>query len=209
MNNKMILTFLLCWLGYFAFAQESKMSNAEIEKFKAQLAQVDKINTLEAEFTQHKKVGYVKDEAISTGKFYVDNPNRLAWHYDAPMDYSMVFKDKKIFINNKGKKRNMDLSRNKQFERISQAIQANMNTGDYKNSEMTPSYFQNATHYILKLDPVGRNAKRALQQLVLYFDKKNYKMNEFLLVEGDNAYTRFVLRNQKINQGLSDTVFAH
>ncbi len=187
--------------------QEMKMSNEDIASFKKSLAKREKMNTLSADFTQYKKIGYVKKDMVSSGRFYIKSPDRLAWIYTAPLKYSMVFKDKKIYINDRGKKKSMDLSRSKQFEKISQAIHANVGGGTYQGNEFSPSYYQSSSYYILKLEPIGKELKKAMKQIVLYYDKVNYQIAELQLIEPSDGYTRFVLRNQKLNVALDDAVF--
>jgi len=207
MNIRIGLIICCLFLGWNVQAQESKMSESEVTKFKAAMAKAEKISTLSADFTQYKKVGYVKNELKSSGRFYIKNPDRLAWVYTSPLQYSMIFKDKKIYINDRGKKKSMDLSRNKQFEKISQAIHTNISGGSYQDSGFTPSYYKSPTHYLLKLSPVGKDVGKTMKQIILHFDKANYQVSEIELLEASGGYTRFVMTNQKLNAPLDDAVF--
>lgn len=207
MNIKIIIAFLLTITVTTISAQEIKLTNAEVAKFKSGLSKSGRLKTVEADFVQYKKVGQVKKEMTSSGKFYVKNPDKLAWKYSAPMKYSMIFKDKKVYIDNKGKKQSMDLSRNKQFEKISEAIQSSTASAGYSSKEFTSTYYQEGSAYILKLDPLTKDLKKAMKQIVLYFDKSNYQLEELKLIESNKGYTRFVLSNQKVNTNLSDSVF--
>lgn len=188
-------------------AQEQPMSTKETTAFQQVMSKATQIKTLTADFTQYKKVSYVKNELVSSGKFYIKNPDRIAWYYSSPATYTMIFKDKKISIEEKGKKKTMDMSRSKQFEKISQAIQSNMNGGTYNGNEFTPSYFQTNKHYILKLDPVAKDVKKAMKQLVLYFDKSSNQVSELKLIDNSKGFTRYVFSNQKVNGTLADSVF--
>lgn len=189
------------------FAQEQKMSASDIANLQSVMRKSVQLKTLTADFTQYKKVSYVKNELVSSGKFYVKNPDRLAWIYRNPVSSAMVFKDKKITIEEKGSKKTMDISRSKQFEKISQAIQSNMNGEIYQGTEFLLSYFQTNKQYILKLDPLAKDVKKAMKQLVLYFDKSSYQVSEVKLLDNSNGFTRFVFSNHKLNEAIADAVF--
>ncbi|MFD2553863.1 LolA family protein [Sphingobacterium tabacisoli] len=207
MKNKFLLSFLLAFCVTVGTAQEQKMSTTEISTFQSVMGKASQVKTLTADFVQYKKVGYVKNELVSSGKFYVKNPDKLAWFYNSPTAYTMVFNNKKMMIEEKGKKKTMDIGRSKQFEKISQAIQSNMNGGTYQGTEFSPSYFQTNKLYILKLNPIAKEVKKAMKQLVVSFDKTTYQVVEVMLLDNSNGSTRFVFTNQKINAALADSVF--
>lgn len=202
-----LFSFLFFCFLLTGLAQEQKMSSAEVTSFQKTMANVTQVKTLTADFTQYKKVSYVKNELVSSGKFYVKNPDKLAWFYSRPTAYTMVFNNKKMTIEEKGKKKTMDLGRNRQFEKISQAIQVNMNGTVYQDSEFSPSYFYTTKYYIMKLDPVSKELKKSIKQLVLYFDKSTNQVSEVKLMDNSNGSTRFVFTNQKVNTTLADSLF--
>lgn len=203
----LLFSFLFfCFLST-GFAQERKMSPAEVASFQKLMAHATQVKTLTADFTQYKKLGYVKKELVSSGKFYVKNPDKLAWFYKNPTPYTLIFKDKKMFLEEKGKKKTMDLSRNEQFEKISRAIQLNMGGSAYKDSEFAPSYYQTSKHYILKLDPTTKDVKKSIKQLLLFFDKSNQLISEITLIDNANGVTRYVFTNQKVNGAVADALF--
>jgi len=207
MKNNFLLSFLLAFCVTFGTAQEQKMSTTEISTFQSVMGKASQVKTLTADFVQYKKVGYVKNELVSSGKFYVKNPDKLAWFYNSPTAYTMVFNNKKMMIEEKGKKKTMDIGRSKQFEKISQAIQSSMNGGPCQGTEFSPSYFQTNKLYILKLNPIAKEVKKAMKQLVVSFDKTTYQVVEVMLLDNSNGSTRFVFTNQKINAALADSVF--
>lgn len=207
MKINFLLSFFWIICVSLSIAQEQKMSATEISTFQDLMRKSTQIKTLTADFVQYKKVGYVKNELVSSGKFYVKNPDKLAWFYSSPSAYTMIFKDKKMIIEEKGKKKTMDLGRSKQFEKISQAIQANMNGSTYQGTEFSPSYFQNNKQYILKLDPIAKDVRKAMKQLIVSFDKSTYQVSEVTLLDNSNGSTRFVFTNQKINTALADSIF--
>lgn len=203
----LIPLFLFSFSLFFAQAQEQKMSTSEINTFKKVLANNKNIKTITADFSQYKKVGYVKTEMASSGKFYIQHPNKMAWIYTQPISSSMIFNNNKLILTEKGKTKKMDLGRSKQFQKISEAIQANVNGGVYEGTDFTPSYFHTAKSYILKLDPISKETKKAMKQLIVTFDKGSSQIAELKIIDPSNGYTRFVMTNHKLNSPLDAKIF--
>lgn len=207
MNLKLIVVYILTVISTVAFAQENKMTASEIAVLKKNIASHAVVKSLTADFTQHKKVGYVKEEIISSGKFYLKHPNKLAWYYTSPTAYKMIFNDRKILIEDKGKTKVLDLGRSKQFEKISQAIQFNLGEGSFDSADFKATYYQTPTAYLVKLDPLGKDVKKGFKQLVLTLDKATYRIVEINIIEPSGGYAKFKLENHKVNTTIDDKLF--
>jgi outer membrane lipoprotein-sorting protein len=48
------------------------------------------IKTVQAKFTQEKKLSLFEQTITIDGRLYLENPGRLAWHVDRPVRYAMV-----------------------------------------------------------------------------------------------------------------------
>lgn len=57
---------------------------------------VSNFKTLKTDFTQEKELAIFKDKIILKGRIYLQKPDRLAWHVDKPIKYSVVITDKLI-----------------------------------------------------------------------------------------------------------------
>ncbi|WP_449400310.1 LolA family protein [Chryseobacterium wanjuense] len=89
--------------GFF-FAQNTAMSGAEAKAFVTKVSSETKqIKTLQSDFTQTKKMDFLDKNIVTYGKMSLKSPNMLSWKYTKPYQYSIVFKDNKIFINDQGK----------------------------------------------------------------------------------------------------------
>lgn len=208
MNVRHLFTILLFnFILFFAQAQEQKMSATEINAFKKVLTNNKNVKTITADFSQYKKVGYVKSEIASSGKFYIQHPNKMAWVYTQPISSAMIFNNNKLILTEKGKTKKMDLGRSKQFEKISEAIQANVNGSVYEGTDFTASYYQTSKSYILKLDPISKETKKAMKQLTVTFDKATSQVAELKIIDPSNGYTRFVMSNHQLNSPLDSKIF--
>lgn len=52
--------------------------------------------TLKTEFTQEKKMVMFKEKLIMKGRIFLEKPNKIAWHVDSPVRYSVLITDKFI-----------------------------------------------------------------------------------------------------------------
>ena len=52
--------------------------------------------TLKTEFTQEKKMVMFKEKLVMKGRIFLEKPNKIAWHVDSPLRYSVLITDKMI-----------------------------------------------------------------------------------------------------------------
>ncbi|NVN91085.1 MAG: outer membrane lipoprotein carrier protein LolA [Desulfuromonadales bacterium] len=70
---------------------------ADMSQFLRELGKkASSFTTLKTEFTQEKKMAMFKEKLVLKGRIYLQKPNRVAWHVDAPLRYSVLITDKVI-----------------------------------------------------------------------------------------------------------------
>ncbi|MFC3159709.1 outer membrane lipoprotein carrier protein LolA [Chryseobacterium arachidis] len=132
-KNIALSTLLL--ISTFVFAQNTAMSGAEAKAFVTKISSETKeIKTLQADFTQTKKMDFLDKSIVTYGKMSLKTPNILSWKYTKPYQYSIVFKDNKIFINDQGKKSSVD-AKSKTFEKINKLIVGSSNGQMFNDPE--------------------------------------------------------------------------
>jgi outer membrane lipoprotein-sorting protein len=57
---------------------------------------VSNFKTLKTDFTQEKEMAMFKEKLVLKGRIYLQKPNRIAWHVDSPLRYSILITDKLI-----------------------------------------------------------------------------------------------------------------
>ena len=74
-----ILLVVLC-MNFVVFAQEQKMSAAEISTFKTSVEKETKtIKSLKTDFIQYKHLSFLSKDIETSGKMYFKSPNLLNW----------------------------------------------------------------------------------------------------------------------------------
>ena len=198
----------MLFLSFGVFSQEQKMSESEITAFKNSVNETAKnTKTLSTDFTQLKHMDFLSKDIETSGKMNFKAPNMLQWQYVKPYQYSIVFKNNKIFINDAGKKNNIDKGNSKMFDKLNKLIVGSVNGNMFDENEFTISYFKTKDFNITKLLPKDASLKKYIKQMELYFDKTGNTVSQVKMIEPSNDYTKIIFKNKVINAKIEDSVF--
>ena len=203
-----IIALILCFCNLSLLAQEQKMTETEIVSFKKTVKEVaTKIQTLTTDFVQYKHLDFLSKDIETSGKMAFKEPNMLQWQYKKPYNYSIVFKNGKIFIDDQGKKSAMDVSSSKIFGKINKLIVGSVSGDMFDDKEFVISYFKNKTNIITKFIPKDAALKKYIKQIELTFDKNDTTVIQVKLLESSEDYTRIVLKNKILNAKIDSSIF--
>ncbi len=206
MKTKIFILFAFFHLTIFA--QESKMSNVEIENFKKDIiADSKKIKTLTADFTQYKVMSFLDKPIVSKGKLYLQNPKAMRWNYTQPIDYNVIFNNGKIYINDEGKKSSVDLQGNKKFEKLNQLIVGSVSGNLFDTNDFVITYVKTDKSRIAKLQPKIKDVKKYIKEIQLTFYSGQSTVTEVKLIEPSDDYTKILFTNKSLNKTINASVF--
>lgn len=206
MKIKILLAFFLLNAAFIS-AQE-KMSAAEITAFKSSVnATAKSTKTLTTDFVQYKHMDFLSKDIETSGKMSFKSPNMLLWQYTKPYQYSIVFKNNKISINDAGKKSQMDTGNSKMFAKLNKLIVGSVSGDMFDDNEFTITYFKNKDYNIARLVPKDAALKKYIKQMELHFEKKGNMVAEVKMTEPSDDYTRIVFKNKTANAPVPDSVF--
>ncbi len=206
MKTKIFILFAFFHLTIFA--QESKMSNVEIENFKKDIiADSKKIQTLTADFTQYKVMSFLDKPIVSKGKLYLQNPKAMRWNYTQPIDYNVIFNNGKIYINDEGKKSSVDLQGNKKFEKLNQLIVGSVSGNLFDTNDFVITYVKTDKSRIAKLQPKIKDVKKYIKEIQLTFYSGQSTVTEVKLIEPSDDYTKILFTNKSLNKTINASVF--
>ncbi len=205
---KIKVCFLLFFFSVFSFSQEQKMTDSEIVTFKKSVKEMAvKIKSLSTDFVQYKHLDFLSKDIETSGKMSFKEPNMLLWQYKKPYNYSVVFKNNKILINDEGKKSAMDAGSSKFFVKINKLIVGSVSGNMFDDNEFAISYFKNKTNTIAKFIPKDATLKKYIKQIELTFDTDNATVIQVKMLESSSDYTKIVLKNKILNAKIDDSVF--
>ncbi|SDQ52718.1 outer membrane lipoprotein carrier protein [Chryseobacterium soldanellicola] len=198
--------FLL--ISGFFFAQNTAMTSPEAKAFVTKVSSETKeIKTLQSDFIQTKKMDFLDKSIVTYGRMSLKTPNILSWKYTKPYQYSIIFKDNKIFINDQGKKSSVD-AKSKTFEKINKLIVGSSNGKMFNDPEFSVSYFKNGNFNIAKFTPKSAQLLKYIKQIELYFPKSQTTVSQVNMTEASGDTTNIVFKNTKINAPIPASEFS-
>ena len=204
------LILCLCLGNLLSNAQEAKMSAAEMNAFKQSVNEVSKkIKTMTTDFVQYKHLDFLAKDIETSGKMIFKEPYLLLWQYKKPYNYSIVFKNGKILINDEGKKNAVDSGNSKIFAKINKLIVGSVSGNLFDDKEFDVTYFKTKNQNIAKLLPKDAGLKKYIKQIELTFDKGDFTVVQVRLVESSDDFTRIVLKNKVPNAKVDDSGFTN
>lgn len=202
-------TILFSFIVTIGFAQEQKMSNSEILNFKNEVTKETKnIKSLKTDFVQYKHMDFLSKDIETSGKMVFKAPNLLNWQYTKPYQYSIVFKNNKIYINDQGNKSTVD-AKSKMFEKINKLIVGSVSGNMFDDNEFTITYFKTKDYNIAKLFPKTATIKKYIKEVNLFFPENESTVTQVKLIEPSGDYTKIVFKNKQVNAKIDDSAFTN
>jgi outer membrane lipoprotein-sorting protein len=95
-----IVLFVALQTGHVIAAESSKGKASQPADLSAFLQGIGKkasnFKTLKTDFIQEKKMVMFKQKLVMKGRIFLEKPNKIAWHVDSPVRYSVLITDKLI-----------------------------------------------------------------------------------------------------------------
>ena len=210
MKIKTFFIALFILTAVYCRAQEQKMSVSDVFAFRQSVNGVaKKIKSLSTDFVQFKHMDFLAKDIETSGKMYFKEPNLLLWQYKKPYNYSIVFKNGKILINDEGKKSAVDIGNSKIFGKLNKLIVGSVSGDMFDDKEFTIEYFKNKEFNIAKLTPKEAALKKYIKQVYLYFPPNESVVSKVKLIEPSDDYTLIIFKNKVINAPIDDSSFSH
>ncbi len=205
MRNLICLFFLV---STFVGAQ-TKMSTSEAEALKAKVrGQAEVTKTISSDFVQYKHLDFLSNDIESTGKLAFKSPDWVKWEYVKPFEYSVIFKNETLYIDDSGNKSSMDMGSNKIFKQLNQLITVSIKGDLFDSPEFTVSYFKKEKKSEAHFEPTDPEFREFIKSFQISFNTKG-EVKEVKMIEPSDDYTQIIFSNRIVNQALPDEVFAH
>lgn len=202
---KKITTFIALLLSInIAFAQETVLKNPE--KLVSEINKLAKsTSSIQADFIQEKKLDYLKDKQVSSGKFYSQKEN-MRWEQTKPSSYIMLISDKGMKIKDNGKEREFGAAADKYLDQIRGILLTSITGNFSNNADFKATYLENDKFYIVKLIPVNRRISKMFKGINLTFNKSTFRLKTLSFVQEDGIST-MTFSNEIFNSAISNTKF--
>jgi len=171
---------------------------------------VSDFKTLKTDFTQEKEMAMFKDKLVLKGRIYLEKPNKVAWHVDSPLRYSVLITDKLIrqWDEDTNQVQEISLIKNPIFQNVLNQLTVWF-SGDYS------SLIESNAVRIVKRDPLEieflpleKNiTKKVIKSITITFRDDQKYLRQIRILEQSGDITTIHFTNTRLNAPLDKSDF--
>jgi outer membrane lipoprotein-sorting protein len=176
---------------------EASAKPAEIQELLRTIGKkVSGFRTLKTDFVEEKNLAMFRKKIVLRGRIYMQKPNRLAWHVDKPVKYSVVITDKAIrqWDEDTNQVQEMSLSKNPIFKNVVSQLSVWF-SGEYGTLTVENNVSVLRQHpLVLEFIPNEKNiARKMIKSITITFrdDEKYLKKIKISEMSGDTTTIEF------------------
>lgn len=198
---------LLCFCFILNLQAQTPMNSAEADALKSLVKQQAKTTkTITSEFTQYKHMDFLSNDIVTKGNLHFKAPDLVKWTYTDPFVYSVIFKDDKLYINDEGKKSDIDMSSSKLFKQLNNLIIKSVKGDMFDAEEFNIEYYKTAKNSVVYFKPKNKKSATFIEAFHLTFNAEG-DVEIVKMIEPSGDYTKIVFSNKVLNQPVSDALF--
>lgn len=172
-------------------------------------AAAQKINTLQCDFTQTKRLKMLNNQVVSRGRMYYQKSDRLRWEYTSPYSYTFLLNGNQALMRQGRQTKVSSTAGNKTLREVSRIMMSSVvgnclsNTRDFKVALRQVGGRWQAT-----LTPQRGTMKQMFKNIRLTFNRQTKQVQSVLLTEKNGDTTLIELHNTIINKAIDAKIFA-
>ncbi len=209
MRNCILVLFCIVYVSSIT-AQESAMTASEISTFKEKVISESKLTrTIKSDFVQYKHLDFLANDVKTSGKMAFKSPNQVKWQYTNPYQYSVIFKEDQLLIDDGGVKSEVDIGNSKLFKKLNQLIVNSVKGNMFNDADFKVSFFKSPKYNKAVFIAKDKRIAEYIASFELLFTKDKGEVFEVKMVEPSQDFTRIVFLNRTINTQIDDSVFSN
>ncbi len=209
MRTNFLLLFFIAFSSTIQ-AQDVAMNASEIAAFKEKvIASAKTTKTIKTDFIQYKHLDFLADDVKTSGKMLFKAPNLVKWEYTNPYQYSVVFKEEQLLINDGGTKSKVDIGNSKLFKKLNQLIVSSVKGNMFSDADFSVSFVKAPKYNKAVFVPKDKKIAGYIASFELLFNKDDAQVFEVKMVEPSQDFTRIVFSNRTLNLPINDAAFSN
>ncbi|WP_025761939.1 outer membrane lipoprotein carrier protein LolA [Dyadobacter tibetensis] len=166
----------------------------------------DNTESIQAKFTEEKKMSVLKGVQKASGNFYFKKQDRMRWEQKLPDPYIILIDGAAVRIKDGGKEKNLEGTR--MAQQIRMLILGLINGNFTEDKSFEKLYLEHATAYQVRLLPRNKRLKAIYQEIRLIFDKKSGILEQLTFIEKGGDRRDMLFYDQVINKPLAESLFS-
>jgi outer membrane lipoprotein carrier protein len=206
--RNILVSLVFVFTSFFLLAQDVAMSATEMVAFQKQVKTTSQAaKTIQSDFVQYKHLDFLDNDIETFGSLQFKAPGLVRWEYTRPYQYTVIFKEDKLLVNDGGTKSDIDIGSSKMFKKLNELIVNSVKGELFKDDDFTVTYLkiQGANKAIFI--PKDKKIAGYIASFELLFDKKDGAVTEVKMIEPSLDYTRIVFSNRTLNKTIDDSIF--
>jgi outer membrane lipoprotein-sorting protein len=207
------LVLALVWLGSGvpAAAADDHANLPDMAAFLKEIGKsVSDFTTLKTEFVQEKEMAMFKEKLVIRGRIFLQKPNKVAWHVDSPVRYSVLITDKLIrqWDEDTNKVQEISLVKNPVFQTVLNQLTVWF-SGDY-SSLLTINDVRKLQNdpVVLEFVPLQNNpARKVIKSITITFREDRKYLKQIRIREQGGDVTSINFNNTLMNVPLDKDSF--
>ena len=207
--KKLLLSILFVAFGLMVSAQ-TQLSESQTQEVIRQLTQVaSTMQSMQCRFVQEKTSTMLAEPSVAEGTMHYAAPDRMRWEYTAPYAFALVVNGERIVKVTEGKAEVLEGNAGRMYQGM-----VNLIIGSASGKKLFDTtvfdivFYDDNGFWRADMTPKRRDMKRMFSQLVFRFDKKTNGISRVEFVESGGGLTSIRFEEIKVNEAISDKVFA-
>ena len=192
-------------------AAETVVQPADLSVFLRTIGKkASSFKTLKTEFIQEKKMVMFKNKLVMKGRIYLEKPNKIAWHVDSPVRYSVLITDKLIrqWDEDTNKVQEISLAKNPIFQNVLGQMTVWF-SGEYGSLLDTKDVrIKNRDPRVIEFVPRDNNvSKKVIKSITITFREDQNYLQQLRIQENSGDVTTINFLHTILNAPLTSKQF--
>ena len=207
--KKLLLSLMFVAVSLMVTAQ-TQLSESQSNEVIASLTKAAaSMQSMQCRFVQEKTSSMLAEPSVAEGTMHYAAPDRMRWEYTTPYAFALVVNGERLVKVTDGKAEVLEGNAGRMYQGM-----VNLIIGSASGKKLFDTtvfdivLYDDNGFWRADMTPKRRDMKRMFSQLVFRFDKKTNGISrvEFVSANGDITSIRF--EEIKVNEAISDKVFA-